>query len=192
MSSSLEWLDYMRAEARCNEGDFRKTPGAESWRAFDGMAVGLEDVEFLFALARILKPSLILEGSAGRSTVAFAAACRDNGFGLVVSCESMEIYADAAQFRLENLSLDSHAHIIHSPDGTLSYQGSEPEMIFLDSDAPIRAKEISRWMDHPAHLIIHDSRGSHATPQMPTGGQDFDTPRGLWVRLGETERFPRC
>jgi len=187
----MRWLDVLRRDAMHNEASYRRESAAAAWPAFDGMAMGLEEVVFLYGLVRLAKPKLILEGGAGVSTVGLSAGLAENGFGRVVSFEPLADYADAARFRIENLSLSEWADIGVSDQGTLAWHGETPDMVVLDSDAPIRAREIAHWESQQVLLVIHDSRGAHATPPMPDGGLDIDCPRGLWVRDRAPQRFPR-
>lgn len=191
MTTDYEWLDILKRQTTCTEGDFSSAEGASAWQAYDGMAIGFSEVAFLYGLVVLAKPQLVLEGGAGRSTAAIAAGLEANGAGFLHSYEPEARHAVNATRRLEDLGLATRANVHESKDGTLSWRGDRPDMVFLDSDAPIRAREIVHWERKEVLIVIHDSRGSHATPEMPPGGVDIDCPRGLWLADNRPKRFPR-
>lgn len=119
---------------------------AELFLSADATSTEIETLNFMHALACLLKPEKILEtGTAkGLGTIALASACRDNGFGKVHSLEIEAGAVLAARDRLSIAGLASYADI-HCADSRDWLLATEHRfgLGFFDSEIEIRAEEFA-------------------------------------------------
>jgi predicted O-methyltransferase YrrM len=167
---------------------------ARLWSMFDAFTAEIEVLDFLYALCRMLKPHRILETGTwvGRSSVAFASALRDNGFGHIDTLEVNPEAADAAARTIEAAGLASFVsiHVVNSLEFVTL---DRYEMAMFDSDIPVRAAEFRRFYDRfdvGSVILFHDTAEHRADAVdgihdlMTMGmleGQFFKTPRGIFV-----------
>lgn len=147
------------------------------WRAWDEWGVEVETAEFLHALVRLTKPDLVVEAGTGRGFAAFAiaTALAENEHGRLVTFEPEWQYRQAAAARLEGLPATIE-------DGySWSYEGVEPQLVFVDSYGAVRERDLSHWLPRPPMIVVHDAH-EHAHLLENEGGFTFATPRGLWCR----------
>src|SRR5271170_7877802 len=64
-------------------------PDPQKWKMYDGNATEVETLEFIYALVRLLKPSVCIETGTwlGYGTLYIAQALQDNGLGKVSTAE---------------------------------------------------------------------------------------------------------
>ncbi len=101
-------------------------------------AVEIEVGEFLYSFVRCLKPKIILEtGTAhGYSALHMGQALKDNGFGILYSCDIDPNCIVKSRSRIAQADLAEHVEIIHCAgvDIIKNTGVTECDMIFLDSD----------------------------------------------------------
>lgn len=167
-------IEELRSLATHSEAEF--TPNGDDWRAFDDMAVELEVAEFLYALVRIEKPSIVIESGSGKgySTLAIAGALQRNGRGSLRSFEPEDEFRSIAKARTEDIPNVT----IYKGDTTINNLSAD--LVFLDSGPLTRWQEITYWLDRPCTLVIHDAR--RYSVLKGKGGNVYRCPRGLWVR----------
>lgn len=181
---------------------------AAKFSAFNDAGVECEVGEFLYALARLLKPQRILETGThlGISAMYFAQAIADNGFGMVDTFEIIPEHHRAANARFANADLSQY---INSHLGDVAKWSPAPDVQFklmlLDTEPQLRFGELTRFFDYLSPrgiVLIHDlhphmgqvdnSEHGFAWPwgklpammvELVRGGAlmpfHFDTPRGL-------------
>ena len=167
-------IEELRSLATHSEAEF--TPNGDDWRAFDEMAVELEVAEFLYALVRLEKPTLVIESGAGKgySTLAIAGALQRNGRGSLRSFEPEDEFRSIAKSRTEDIP-NVTIYKVDTSSNRLS-----ADMVFLDSGPLNRWQEILYWLDRPCTLVIHDAYRYDVLKRC--GGNMHHCPRGLWVR----------
>jgi len=178
----------LAAEATHSEGEF--TAGGGRFRAFDAWAVELETAELLAAIVGMMKPRQVLESGAGAgySTAAILAGLEANGFGELVSFEPEEKFARLARERAWSPRVTVISPADPADASTLHWTGREPDMVFLDSYPPeLRERELRHWLYENVTLVIHDANRYRELLRRQWGGQFYDCPRGLWIRLKRSE-----
>ena len=107
---------------------------------YDSMSAEVEVLDVLCQLVKTVKPELIVETGtfSGLSTLRLAEGLKANGVGRVITCEfDPKVFAAAKQ------RLDSSRQWIDSLD--MNVEGTI-DMLFCDSDAPLREWEVRRFL----------------------------------------------
>ncbi len=136
-------------------------PHPERWQMLDAQTAELEVLEFLKALVVTVKPSLIVETGTfiGHSAIKIAEGLKANGFGRIVTVEfDPTIFAKArenieASGLREWIDYRNQSSLEMTVDGVI-------DILFSDSDVPIREKEIRRFLPQivPNGLVlVHDA-----------------------------------
>ena len=148
--------EYHRATPEC--------PHPERWRMFDSMTAELEVLEFLRTLVTTVKPALIVETGSfmGVSTLWMAEGLRANGFGRIISCEFDPIVFARAQQKIAASGLADLIDLRNESSLEMHVEGPI-EILFSDSDMPIRAAEVRRYLPQipPTGLILLHDASSH-------------------------------
>jgi predicted O-methyltransferase YrrM len=138
----------------------------------------MEVLNWLYAFVCLVKPETILEtGTAdGAGTLALAAACRDNGFGVVHSVDSDPVMTKKAYKRLKYSGL--HGYVRLHTANSLDFLRSTSERFdfaFYDSDIAVRCEEYSvcneRKLLHGT-AVFHDT-SPHRTRTEPVPPADI-------------------
>lgn len=150
---------------------------------WDSMAIELETGELLYALARELKPDLIVESGTGRgfATYFLAKACLFNKKGRVITFEPEE------EFRVPITEEFSKIKEIEVRDGDSTEAGLEPQMVFVDCWGKYRLPVIEHWLTHPLRplVVVHDANRNypfHLGEGVHIPGHD-----GVWI--GRAKEF---
>ena len=169
-------------------------PFPQQWSMIDGNTAEVETLEFLYSLARLVKPKLIVETGTwhGHAAVAFGRALRQNGFGRVVTYEIDPQVCEIAKCEVALAGLSEIVDIQNQS----SMQGAPGEQIgilLLDSELPLRASEFEHfrgYLKDGAIVIFHDTSTIHQIVRRDVRkliadglltGVMFPTPRGLAI-----------
>ncbi|WP_260704963.1 O-methyltransferase [Edaphobacter flagellatus] len=136
-------------------------PHPERWHMYDSMTAEAEVLEFIQTLVMTIKPNLIVETGSflGASTLWIAKGLKANGFGKVISCEFDPVVFAKAKEKIdasglgEWIDLRNESSLEMTVDGTI-------DLFFSDSDTPIRASEIRRFLPQISPngiILIHDA-----------------------------------
>ncbi len=128
---------------------------------YDSMTAEAEVLEFIQTLVMTIKPNLIVETGSflGASTLWIAKGLKANGFGKVISCEFDPVVFAKAKEKIdasglgEWIDLRNESSLEMTVDGTI-------DLFFSDSDTPIRASEIRRFLPQISPngiILIHDA-----------------------------------
>ena len=176
--------EYHRATPEC--------PDPQRWRMYDSMTAEVEVLEFLRALVTTLKPALIVETGTfmGISTLWMAEGLKLNGFGRIVSCEhDAKVFAQARE-RIDKSGLGEWIELRNESSLETKITG-EIDLLFSDSDPPLREKEVRRFLGQmrPTGILLMHDASSHlktvreAALRLETEGLIsavlLPTPRGL-------------
>jgi len=120
-----------------------------------------EELDFLYGLIRVTKPTLCLETGThhGDSAERIGRALVANGFGHLHSCEITPEYVEEARARVQGLPVT----IAEMPGEALIRSIEEPcDFVFIDSGgAPVREEEVRLLGDHnvaPLGIVaMHDA-----------------------------------
>lgn len=146
----------------------------QGYTSFNDAGVETEVGEFLYAMTRILKPSLVLETGThvGVGSAYMGQALKDNNFGKLHTVEFLpEIHTQAVQ-RFKQLELDDYivARLADAKD-LLPY--SNYQLILLDTEPQTRFAEMVRFVDYldeGGFVFIHDlHRHMHQIPNQEHG-----------------------
>ncbi len=145
--------EYHRATPEC--------PHPERWSMYDSMTAEVEVLEFLRTLVTTLKPNLIVETGSflGVSTIWMAEGLRANGFGKIVSCEYDPVVFARAKEKIEASPLSPWIELRNESSLEMQVDGTI-DLFFSDSDLPIRADEIRRFLPQISPqgvVLIHDA-----------------------------------
>lgn len=164
------------------------------WSMFDTVTPEVEVLDFLHALARMVKPQRIVATGAwlGHSAVAFAVATRDNGFGHVDAVEPNPEAADAAERHVAEAELAAFATIHRGRDlGVLV--AHRYEMALFSSDAVQQTEEFHFLYDQlePGAVVVFVDVGAQQSDARDRvrdlitmgmlEGSFFPTPRGVFI-----------
>lgn len=137
------------------------------WSMFDEWTAEVENVEFLYALVRLLKPRFALETRCrfGITATAIGGALRDNGRGRLVTIEpDRECFRVAAE-RISAIDLQAFVHPVRG--SSLDYIAPEKiELALFDSELPIRGEEFRHFLPMlapEAMVLFHDSSSAQRT-----------------------------
>ncbi len=120
---------------------------ADLFSSFEQGSVELEVMDFLYGLVRLFKPRRIIETGThfGISAVALGVACKQNGFGKVISIENDSVKVTNAKKLITSVGLDDYVEIVENESLKYIAQLNSPadafDFAFLDSMTPIRAPE---------------------------------------------------
>ena len=136
-------------------------PHPERWQMLDAQTAELEVLDFLKALVVTVKPSLIVETGTfiGHSAIKMAEGLKANGFGRIITVEFDPTIFAKARENIEASGLRdwidyrNQSSLETTVDGVI-------DILFSDSDVPIREKEIRRFLPQivPNGLVlVHDA-----------------------------------
>ena len=166
-------LDELRALATVDRGGYHAFSGD-----YTAMAPALEDVEFLYALVRSVKPLLIVETGTGLGVSArfMAEALVENGRGHLMTAEPRADLAARARELLAGLPCDVGDW--PTPDLIVL----EPDLVFLDSGWDRREWEIEAWLSgsYRGLVVVHDANRNYAGLAAGTG-VFLPGYQGLWL-----------
>ncbi len=145
--------EYHRATAEC--------PQPERWSMYDSMTAEVEVLEFLRTLVTTIKPKLIVETGSflGVSTLWMAEGLESNGLGKIVSCEYDPVVFAKAKEKIAASPLSSRIELRNESSLEMKIDGTI-DLFFSDSDLPIRALEIKRFLPQISPygmILIHDA-----------------------------------
>ncbi len=169
-------------------------PNPERWSMYDSMTAEIEVLEFLKSLVDTVKPRVVVETGTfmGISTLWIAEGLKANGFGKVITCEYDPVVFAKAKERIDGSGLNRWIEYRNESSLETKIDGSI-DMLFSDSDPPLREKEVRRFLPHmnPHGLILMHDASSHlrtvreAALKMEQEGLIsvvlLPTPRGLVV-----------
>lgn len=163
-------------------GEFRAQatiPYGNGYTAFDAYAITLEDGDFLYGLARVLKPKLVVESGSGHGISGrfIAQALHDNGTGQLVTYESNEPCASLARNQLRGLPATVIEGDCRDHDGT-------PDLVYVDSHAGRRNDDIRYWLTQTRALVcVHDAMRDYPEFQLAPGVL-LPGSEGMWLGRG--------
>ena len=122
-------------------------PHPERWKMLDSMTAEVEVLNFLKSLVMTVKPELVVETGTfmGLSAIKMAEGMRENGFGRIITCEFDPVVFQKAKERIaasglaEWIECRNESSLDMKVDGTI-------DIVFSDSDIPIREKEIRKFL----------------------------------------------
>lgn len=148
--------EYHRATPEC--------PRPERWSMYDSMTAEVEVLEFIRTLVTTIKPDLIVETGSflGVSTLWMAEGLKANGFGKIVSCEYDPLVFARAKEKIESSELAPWIELRNESSLEMMIDGTI-DLFFSDSDLPIRADEIRRFLPQisPNGVILMHDASSH-------------------------------
>jgi predicted O-methyltransferase YrrM len=170
-------------------------PPYDSWTSWSS---GLEGGEYvLYALAKSLKPQVIVEiGSArGKSACAMALACAQNGIGKVWAIDPHEPNhwqeqqtdgrnEDFFRRRLKEYRLEDWCEVIVSTSTRAAVNWSRPiDLLFIDGDHSYEGVKsdfelFSKWLTPASIVLFHDSCWGHKRSH-PSYRETMGVPRYL-------------
>lgn len=159
------------------------------WSAPDKDATEVEVTNFIAALVRLTKPSVVVETGTytGRTTAAIASAMQMNGVGVVATFEVDPERAVAAYDALREL-VDAGVVRITAAAITSDSCPHSVEVAFLDSGMRTRGEDMAVvWprLTPGGIVLVHDASPERppgrVTPPGPHQMFDIATPRGLTV-----------
>lgn len=148
--------EYHRATPEC--------PHPERWSMYDSMTAELEVLEFLRTLVTTVKPRLVVETGSflGASTLWIAEGLERNGFGKIISCEFDPIVFAKAREKIEPSNLSKWIELRNASSLEMQVEGSI-DLLFSDSDLPIREQEVRRFLPQiaPNGIVLMHDASSH-------------------------------
>jgi predicted O-methyltransferase YrrM len=136
----------------------------ERWHMYDSMTAEAEVLEFLYTLVTTVKPELVVETGSflGVSTLWIAKALRANGFGRIISCEFDPVVFAKAQEKIAASDLAEWIELRNESSLEMRVEGTI-DLFFSDSDLPIRAAEVKRFLPQirPTGIILMHDASSH-------------------------------
>lgn len=133
-------------------------PFPQLWRMHDDQSAEVEVLDFLNQFVKTIKPRLVVETGThrGRSARSIASALQLNGFGKLITCETVKEHCMDALVLLRGY--ERFADLRNQ--SSLTLEGDEPiDLLFCDSDKTIRLQEVEYFWNRltPASIIlIHD------------------------------------
>lgn len=145
-----------------NEGEYSGGDRAKLYTAYNDAGLEIETAEYLYALARVLKPEQILETGThhGVGALYLALACRHNQIGKVTTLEFNHANHKIAVEHLQQANLAEHVNAIvidaakYQPPQNTLYQ-----LVLLDTEPNLRFNELLQYYDYVSeggYIIIHD------------------------------------
>ncbi len=117
---------------------------ADLFLAYDIGSTEIEVLNWLYATVCMSKPKVILETGTcqGLGTIALAAACKANGFGMVHSAEIQPRFCDLAANRVRKEGLSQYATVYcQDSRNFLLNTNLSFDFAFFDSECEIRVEE---------------------------------------------------
>jgi len=169
------------------------------WSMYDGMATETEVLRFLYALAHMVKPAVIVETGTylGYGTAHLALAVKNNGVGHVHTAEPDPGIMSNARKLLDRLRLSSYVSLFVGTGLELIQTMATIDFAFLDSDCDTRIEEMSalysRLTDHSMGAVhdtslLHDKHSQGLRTAFTLFAKEhgleamhFNTPRGLML-----------
>jgi predicted O-methyltransferase YrrM len=145
--------EYVAATPEC--------PHPERWQMLDAQTAELEVLDFLKALVVTTKPSLIVETGTfiGHSAIKMAEGLKANGFGRIITVEFDPAVFAKARENIEASGLRNWIDYRNQSSLETRVDGVI-DILFSDSDVPIREAEIRRFLPQiaPGGLVLaHDA-----------------------------------
>lgn len=139
-------------------------PNPERWTMLDSMTAETEVLEFLKQLVLTLKPALIVETGTflGLSAIKMAEGLRANGLGRLITCEFDPLVFAKAKEKIGASGVAGWIECRNESSLELQVDGTI-DILFSDSDLPIREREIRRFLPHinPHGLILMHDTSTH-------------------------------
>jgi predicted O-methyltransferase YrrM len=134
---------------------------------YDSMSAEVEVLDFLKAVVTTTKPELVVETGtfSGLSTLRIAEGLKENGVGRVITCELDKKVYDAAKKRFAESGLAKWIDARNESSLDMNALG-RIDMLFCDSDAPLREQEVRRFlpqMNPYGIILMHDASSSMKT-----------------------------
>lgn len=138
---------------------------ARQYAAFNDAGVECEVGEFLYAMARVLKPKNVLETGThqGIGAMYLAQALQDNGFGLLDTLEFISEHYHEADRRFTKAGFKPW---IRNVEADVTKWNPEPDarykLVLLDTEPQLRFAELVRFYDYVlpgGFIFIHDLNG---------------------------------
>ncbi|HEX8986105.1 MAG TPA: class I SAM-dependent methyltransferase [Bryobacteraceae bacterium] len=169
-------------------------PLPQQWSMIDGNTAEVETLEFLYSVARLVKPQLIVETGTwhGHAAVAFGRALRQNGFGRVLTFEIDSQLCEIAKRQVKSADLSQIVEI-KNQSSMQGVPGEQIGILLLDSELSLRVSEFEhfrRCLKDGAIVIFHDTSTIHQIVRRDVSkliadglltGVMFPTPRGLAI-----------
>jgi predicted O-methyltransferase YrrM len=142
-------------------------PHPERWHMYDSMSAEVEVLNFLKALVTTIKPELVVETGtfSGLSTLRIAEGLKENGVGCVITCEFDKKVYGAAKKRFAESGLARWIDARNESSLEMNVPGCI-DMLFCDSDAPLREQEVRRFlpqMNPYGIILLHDASSAMKT-----------------------------
>ena len=134
---------------------------------YDSMSAEVEVLDFLKAVVTTIKPELVVETGtfSGLSTLRIAEGLKENGAGRVITCEFDKKVYDTAKKRFAESSLAKWIDARNESSLEMNVPG-RIDMLFCDSDAPLREQEVRRFlpqMNPYGIILMHDASSAMKT-----------------------------
>lgn len=148
--------EYHRATPEC--------PNPQNWSMYDSMTAEVEVLEFLRTLVTTVKPSLVVETGSflGASTLWIAEGLKRNGFGRIISCEFDPVVFAKAREKIDGSGLSDWIDLRNESSLEMQVEGAI-DLLFSDSDLPIREQEVRRFLPQiaPNGIVLMHDASSH-------------------------------
>jgi predicted O-methyltransferase YrrM len=179
-------------------------PRPDRWHCYDEQATEVEVLDFLYAMVVMLKPDVVLETGCyyGYGTERLARGCRDNGYGVVWTCD---VQSDPILRTNTRLAASALQAVTMQCTG-LELIAAAPEGIgvaFLDSGPDEnRCHELRAILPKmtPGGIVAVHDHGTHGflrekylPPLLRELGLQYiymDTPRGIALCRKQPEIYP--
>lgn len=148
------------------------------WRKLsESVSTDIDQIGFLYALVRMLKPELVMESGChiGLATYALGVAVRDNGLGRVVTCDINDSFCAITKQRVADLPVT-----IHSRQALDLKELEQCDLLYSDSSNVSRQLEIKR-VKKDCIVVVDDTFDPQLAGIQSLGGVTFQTPRGVTV-----------
>lgn len=150
------------------------------WRRVSGSAsisTDIDQIGFLYALVRMIKPELVMESgcNTGLTSYALGMACKDNGLGRVVTCDTDEGHCTATMERTAGLPVSvKHAPALDVPEL------AQCDFLYSDSSNASRIEEIRR-VKKGCVVVMDDTLEPSLKVAVEGLGVNLPTPRGVTI-----------
>ena len=180
-------------------------PHPELWHCYDEQATEVEVLDFLYALVVMLKPRRIVETGCynGYGTERLARGCRENGFGVLYTCD---LAGEQVRKTLARLDAGKYTGIVVSQctgETLINSISGDIDLAFLDSGPDeIRCHELRALYPKlsPGGVVAVHNNGIHGwlrEKYLPPLLRElnmqhiyFDTPRGVALARKQPEIYP--
>lgn len=196
MSNVTEYLFALGAGIIARQREY--TPGGEGYEMADSGAVECEVGEFLYGLARVLKPERVLTTGVytGLSDLYLAQAIKDNGRGHIWAVEYEAQHVARAKRLWQRCGVEEHITVVFM-DSRFFVPSGEYQLMFLDTEPDLRFGEMERFYPHlaPGGFVgIHDLPRSFCQNRVVDGQEGwpfgpFPERLARLVRAGELSPF---